>query len=54
MPFTSLFIDFFPGYDKFRAVSMTLVMAGVLVPLLGFLALREISEGVVNREKAAK
>ena len=54
MPLTSLFIDFFPGYDKFRAVSMTLVMAGVLVPLLGVLALREISEGTVNREKAAR
>ena len=54
MPLTSLFIDFFPGYDKFRAVSMTLVMAGVLVPLLGVLALKEISEGTVNREKAAR
>lgn len=54
MPFTSLFIDFFPGYDKFRAVSMTLVMAGVLVPLLGILALKEISEGTLNRDKAAK
>jgi hypothetical protein len=54
MPLTSLFIDFFPGYDKFRAVSMTLVMAGVLVPLMGVLALREISEGTVNREKAAR
>ncbi|MDX9727671.1 MAG: YfhO family protein [Bacteroidales bacterium] len=54
MPLTSLFIDFFPGYDKFRAVSMILVMAGVLVPLLGVLALKEISEGTVNREKAAR
>jgi len=54
MPLTTLFIDFFPGYDKFRAVSMTLVMAGVLVPLLGVLALREISEGTVSREKAAR
>lgn len=54
MPLTSLFIDFFPGYDKFRAVSMTLVMAGVLVPLLGVLALKEISEGTVNRDKAAR
>ena len=54
MPLTSLFIDFFPGYDKFRAVSMTLVMAGVVVPLLGILALKEISEGTVNREKASK
>ena len=54
MPLTSLFIDFFPGYDKFRAVSMTLVMAGVLVPLLGVLALRELSEGTIDRNKAAK
>lgn len=54
MPLTSLFIDFFPGYDKFRAVSMTLVMAGVLVPLLGVLALKEISDGALHREKAAK
>jgi hypothetical protein len=54
MPLTSLFIDFFPGYDKFRAVSMILVMAGVLVPLLAVLALKEISEGTVNREKAAR
>ncbi|NLE34927.1 MAG: YfhO family protein [Bacteroidales bacterium] len=54
MPLTSLFIDFFPGYDKFRAVSMTLVMAGVLVPLLGVLALKELSEGTIDRNKAAK
>ncbi len=54
MPLTTLFIDFFPGYDKFRAVSMTLVMAGVLVPLMGVLALKEISEGTINREKAAR
>jgi hypothetical protein len=54
MPLTSLFIDYFPGYDKFRAVSMTLVMAGVLVPLLAVLALRDISGGAVTREKALK
>ncbi len=54
MPLTSLFIDYFPGYDRFRAVSMTLVMAGVLVPLLSVLALRDISEGTVTREKAIK
>ncbi len=54
MPLTSLFIDFFPGYDKFRAVSMTLVMAGVLVPLLGILALRDIWSGAVSNQKAMK
>jgi len=54
MPLTSLFIDFFPGYDKFRAVSMTLVIAGVCVPLLAVLALKAITEGAVAGEKAFK
>lgn len=54
MPLTSLFIDFFPGYDKFRAVSMTLVIAGVCVPLLAALALKAITEGSVTKEKALK
>ncbi|HNS11373.1 MAG TPA: hypothetical protein PKM97_02075 [Bacteroidia bacterium] len=39
MPLTNLFLDFLPGYDKFRAVSMTLVIAEFTVPLLGILAL---------------
>ncbi len=42
MPFTNLFIDFFPGYNKFRAVTMILVIAQFCIPLLGFLALREL------------
>ena len=54
MPLTSLFIDFFPGYDRFRAVSMTLVIAGVCVPLLAVLALKEIMEGNVPLKKAVK
>jgi hypothetical protein len=54
MPLTSLFIDYFPGYDKFRAVSMTLVIAGICVPLLAVLALKAITEGPVTVEKAVK
>lgn len=54
MPLTSLFIDFFPGYDRFRAVSMTLVIAGVCVPLLAILALKEITEGNIPLKKAVK
>ena len=38
MPLTNLFIDYFPGYNKFRAVTMTLVIAQFCIPLLGFLA----------------
>ncbi len=54
MPLTSLFIDFFPGYDKFRAVSMILVIAGVCVPLMAVLALKAITEGTVTVEKTVK
>ena len=42
MGFTDFFLDYFPLYNKFRAVSMTLVIAEVCIPILAFLALAEI------------
>ncbi|MCB2208986.1 MAG: YfhO family protein [Bacteroidetes bacterium] len=39
MPFTDFFIDYIPGYNKFRAVSMTLVIAELTIPILAFMAL---------------
>ena len=54
MPFTNLFIDFFPGYNKFRAVTMTLVIAQFCIPLLGALALRDIYESTVSGKKIFK
>ncbi|MBN3034346.1 MAG: YfhO family protein [Bacteroidales bacterium] len=42
MPLTDLFLDYVPGYNKFRAVSMTLVIAEVSIPLLAMLALARI------------
>lgn len=44
MGFTDFFIDYIPGYNKFRAVSMTLVIAEVCMPLLGLLGLAEIAK----------
>ena len=44
MGFTNFFLDYIPGCDKFRAVSMTLVIAEVTMPLLGFLGLAEITK----------
>ena len=44
MGFTNFFLDYIPGYDKFRAVSMTLVIAEVTIPMLGFLGLAEIAK----------
>ncbi len=54
MPFTNLFIDFFPGYNKFRAVTMTLVIAQFCIPLLGALALRDIYESSISRKELLK
>ncbi|MEE2699808.1 MAG: YfhO family protein [Bacteroidota bacterium] len=41
MPLTDFFLDYFPGYNKFRAVSMILVIAEFTIPLLGFIALNK-------------
>jgi hypothetical protein len=39
MPLTDFFLNYFPLYNKFRAVTMTLVMAELTMPLLAFIAL---------------
>ena len=44
MPLTELFAKYFPMYTKFRAVESILVVAEITIPLLGFLALKEIME----------
>ena len=54
MGFTDFFIDHFPGYNKFRAVSMTLVIAEVCMPLLGFLGLAEIVKSPDNFKQNMK
>ena len=54
MPFTNLFIDYFPGYNKFRAVTMILVISQFCIPLLGFLALKEYFNGSLSRKEMLK
>ena len=54
MGFTNFFLDYMPGYDKFRAVSMTLVIAEVTMPLLGFLGLAEIMKNPDNFKQNLK
>ena len=54
MGFTNFFLDYIPGYDKFRAVSMTLVIAEVTMPLLGFLGLAEIAKNPEDFKKNRK
>ena len=57
MGLTELFLDYFPGYNKFRAVSMILVIAEFTIPFLGFVALNKflISDKLENeKEKSLK
>lgn len=44
MPFTDLFLDYMPMYDKFRTVSSILVIAEFTIPLLAMLALKKVIE----------
>lgn len=41
---TELFAKYFPMYSKFRAVESILVVAEITMPLLGFLAIKEIMD----------
>ena len=51
MAATNLFLDYFPGYNKFRAVTMILVIAEFALPLLGILAVKEFVENQVDKKK---
>lgn len=51
MGFTELAFKILPGYNKFRTVSMTLVVVQWAVPLLGVLALSRLWRGEIPRER---
>ena len=51
LPLTELFFKYFPMYNKFRAVSSILIVAEIAMPLLGFLGLKEILEGKVEKKR---
>ncbi len=53
-PLTNLFFDYFPLYKKFRTVSMILVIAQLLFPLLAALGLAELIHGRLDRKRALK
>ena len=48
---TELFFNYFPMYNKFRAVESILVVAEITMPLLGFLGLQRIINGEVEWSK---
>ena len=54
LSFNELFFYHFPGYNKFRAVSMILTIAQFTMPLLALLTLKEIFEGKTNKNDILK
>lgn len=42
MPVTNFFLDYLPGYNKFRAVSMILIIAEFAIPVLAILAVDKL------------
>lgn len=46
--FSELFINYFPLYNKFRSVTMILVVAELIIPLIGVMYLYEV---IKNRDK---
>lgn len=54
MFFTDLFLDYFPGYDKFRSVSMILIIAEFAMPLLGVVALKQFIENFEDKARFMK
>jgi hypothetical protein len=51
MPFTEFLFEYVPGYNKFRAVSMALVIVGATLPIMAALGLEAL---VKRREEIAK
>ncbi len=49
--FSNLFFDYFPMYNKFRAVESILVVAALLIPVLAAIALQEIIDASAERKK---
>ena len=48
---TELFFNYFPMYNKFRAVESILVVAEITMPLLGFMGLQRIIDGEMEWKK---
>lgn len=51
---SDLFFDYFPLYNKFRAVESTLVIAALLMPILAVLAVKELTESKEDTQKLIK
>lgn len=48
---SNFFLDHFPGYNKFRTVSMILYIAEFTMPLLAFMALKQVYDGSIDKKQ---
>ena len=51
---SNFMLEYFPGYNKFRTVSMTLVIAEFTMPFMAVLVLKEIIFGSIPRKEFLK
>ncbi|PLW99001.1 MAG: hypothetical protein C0594_17605 [Marinilabiliales bacterium] len=51
---TDFFLDYFPGYSKFRTVSMILVIAEFAIPMLALILLRDLFKGKFTFQQLKK
>jgi hypothetical protein len=51
---TNFFIDYVPFYNKFRTVSMVLVIAGYTMPIMAILAVQRLVKGDIDPQKLKK
>jgi hypothetical protein len=54
MALTDFFLNYVPGYNKFRAVSMILVIAELCIPILAIMAVREFFDPENDKKKFLK
>ncbi len=54
MFFTDLFLNYFPAYNKFRTLSMILVIAEFTIPLLAVIAVQNIAGKKTSKQDALK
>jgi hypothetical protein len=52
--FNNLMFDIFPAYNKFRAVTMVIILALMVIPLMGFLGLEKLLQAGWSKETQKK
>lgn len=54
LPFFNFMFDYFPFYNGFRAVTIGLILTEFAMPLLGFIFIKELINGELDKDKVFK